>query len=216
MTWSLARPGIQMGLKAESQTELSTAGGVPPAVDAVLLDRVSAGDEAAFGEIADRHYAVVFRVAARVLADPAEAEDVTQEAFVRLWRDPGVVRNPAALRSWLIQVGRNLAIDRIRRTKPSTPDGLDDMPDGATAPDGALRHGQAAGVVAAAMSELPERQRTALQLTYFEGLGNQETAQVMQVSVEAVESLLSRARRTLRETLSPVWGDLIEELEQLK
>jgi RNA polymerase sigma-70 factor (ECF subfamily) len=67
-----------------------------------------------------------------------------------------------------------------------------------------------------AMSELPERQRTALQLTYFEGLGNQETGQVMQVSVEAVESLLSRARRTLRETLSPVWGDLIEELEQLK
>ena len=66
------------------------------------------------------------------------------------------------------------------------------------------------------MADLPERQRTALQLTYFEGLGNQETAQVMQVSVEAVESLLSRARRALREALSPVWGDLIEELEQLK
>ena len=110
MTWSLARPGIHMGLKAESQTDVATAGGALPAVDAVLLDRVSAGDETAFGQIADRHYAVVFRVASRVLGDPAEAEDVTQEAFVRLWRDPGVVRNPAALRSWLIQVGRNLAI----------------------------------------------------------------------------------------------------------
>jgi len=216
MTWSLARPGIDMGLKAESRTEHSTAGDNSPAVDAVLLEQVSAGDEAAFGEIAGRHYAVVFRVASRVLADAAEAEDVTQEAFVRLWRDPGVVRNPAALRSWLIQVARNLAIDRIRRARPSTPDGLDEMPDGATAPDGRLRHGQAADAVADAMAKLPERQRTALHLTYFEGLGNQQTAQIMQVSVEAVESLLSRARRTLRETLSPVWGDLIEELEQLK
>jgi RNA polymerase sigma-70 factor (ECF subfamily) len=216
MTWSLARPGIDMGLKAESRTEHSAAGDNSPAVDAVLLEQVSAGDEAAFGEIAGRHYAVVFRVASRVLADAAEAEDVTQEAFVRLVARSGRGQQPGSTSQLAHSGRRNLAIDRIRRTRPSTPDGLEEMPDGATAPDGRLRHGQAADAVADAMAKLPERQRTALHLTYFEGLGNQQTGQIMQISVEAVESLLSRARRTLRETLSPVWGDLIEELEQLK
>ena len=70
--------------------------------------------------------------------------------------------------------------------------------------------------MSAALAQLPERQRTALQLTYFEALGNQETASIMEVSVEAVESLLSRARRSLRTVLHPVWADLIDELEQLK
>jgi RNA polymerase sigma factor (sigma-70 family) len=70
----------------------------------------------------------VFRVAARVLSEAADAEDVTQETFVRLWRDPGAIDNPAALKGWLARVARNLAIDRIRRAKPSTADGLDELP----------------------------------------------------------------------------------------
>ncbi|MEE4235610.1 MAG: sigma-70 family RNA polymerase sigma factor [Anderseniella sp.] len=216
MTWSLARPLWDMAGYAETAGVQRAAGDISPAADAVLLARASEGDEQAFAGLVDRHYGFVFRVAARVLSEAADAEDVTQEAFVRLWRDPGAIDNPAALKGWLARMARNLAIDRIRRAKPSTADGLDEVPDGATAPDGPMRHAQAAGMVAAALAQLPERQRTALQLTYFEGFGNQQTAEVMQVSVEAVESLLSRARRTLREILSPAWGDLIEELDQLK
>lgn len=216
MTWSLARPWGNMAGYAETAGLAGAAGDVSPAADAVLLARASEGDEQAFSALVDRHYGLVFRVAARILSEPSDAEDVAQEAFVRLWRDPGVIDNPAALKGWLARVARNLAIDRIRRTRPSTGDGLDELADGATAPDGRLRHQQAALSVAEALDSLPERQRTALQLTYYEGLGNQETALVMQVSVEAVESLLSRARRSLRDTLAPVWGDLIEELDQLK
>ncbi len=216
MTWSLARPLWNMAGLAETAQAVAAAGDTSPAADAVLLARASNGDEQAFSAIVDRHYGLVFRVAARILAEPSDAEDVAQEAFVKLWRDPAVIDNPAALKGWLARVARNLAIDRIRRAKPASADGLDELPDAATGPDGRLRHAQAAELVAGAIAGLPERQRTALQLTYFEGLGNQETAEVMQVSVEAVESLLSRARRTLRETLAPVWGDLIDELDQLK
>ncbi len=216
MNWSLARPSWNMGTAADRQLDNAAAGDMSPVADAVLLGAAAAGDEAAFGQLVDRHYGLVFRVAGRVLANAADAEDVAQETFVRLWHDPGVVNNPAALKGWLAQVARNMAIDRIRRQKPSTGDGLDELADKATAPDGALRHVQAAGLVSEALAGLPERQRMALQLTYFEGLGNQETAQAMQVTVEAVESLLSRGRRSLRDTLSSVWGDLIEELEQLK
>ena len=216
MSWSLARPSWHMGTAADRQPDNAATGDLSPVADAVLLGAAAAGDEASFGQLVERHYGLVFRVASRVLANAADAEDVVQETFVRLWRDPGVINNPAALKGWLAQVARNMAIDRLRRLKPSTGDGFDDLADQATAPDGALRHSQAANLVSEALAALPERQRMALQLTYFEGLGNQETAQAMQVTVEAVESLLSRGRRSLRDTLSSVWGDLIEELEQLK
>jgi RNA polymerase sigma-70 factor (ECF subfamily) len=201
---------------SENTAATSTAGDASPAVDAVLLEGVVAGDETAFATLVDRHYSLVFRLSARVLGNAADAEDVTQEAFVKLWRSPPVLRNQAALKGWLVRVARNLAIDRLRRARNTSDSELELLVDTSTAPDGHLRHGQAADEVSAALAQLPERQRTALQLTYFEALGNQETASIMEVSVEAVESLLSRARRSLRTLLNPVWSDLIDELEQLK
>ncbi len=216
MNWQLARPAWGMAGSSEHTEDTSAAGGASPAVDAALLDRIVAGDETAFSALVDRHYSLVFRLSARVLGNAADAEDVTQEAFVKLWRNPPELRNQAALKGWLVRVARNLAIDRLRRARNTSDSELELLVDPSTAPDGHLRHGQAADEVSAALAQLPERQRTALQLTYFEALGNQETASIMDVSVEAVESLLSRARRSLRTMLNPVWADLIEELEQLK
>ncbi len=216
MNWQLARPAWGMAGTSEHTAATSTAGDASPAVDAALLDRIVAGDETAFAALVDRHYSLVFRLSARVLGNAADAEDVTQEAFVKLWRNPPELRNQAALKGWLVRVARNLAIDRLRRARNTSDSELELLVDTSTAPDGHLRHGQAADEVSAALAQLPERQRTALQLTYFEALGNQETASIMDVSVEAVESLLSRARRSLRTMLQPVWADLIEELEQLK
>ncbi|WP_108879506.1 sigma-70 family RNA polymerase sigma factor [Anderseniella sp. Alg231-50] len=216
MNWQVARPAWGMAGYSENTADSSTAGDASPAVDAVLLEGVVAGDESAFATLVDRHYSLVFRLSARVLGNAADAEDVTQEAFVKLWRDPPVLRNQAALKGWIVRVARNLAIDRLRRARNTSDSELELLVDPSTAPDGHLRHGQAADEVSAAMAQLPERQRTALQLTYFEALGNQETASIMEVSVEAVESLLSRARRSLRTLLNPVWTDLIDELEQLK
>lgn len=216
MNWQVVRPAWGMAGYSENTAATSTAGDASPAVDAVLLEGVVAGDETAFATLVDRHYSLVFRLSARVLGNAADAEDVTQEAFVKLWRDPPVLRNQAALKGWLVRVARNLAIDRLRRARNTSDSELELLVDTSTAPDGHLRHGQAADEVSAALAQLPERQRTALQLTYFEALGNQETASIMEVSVEAVESLLSRARRSLRTVLHPVWTDLIDELEQLK
>jgi len=216
MNWQLAPPAWGMAGYTEDTAVDPAAGDASPAVDAVLLDGVCAGDQAAFTALVDRHYSLVFRLSARVLGNAADAEDVTQEAFVKLWRSPPDLRNKAALKGWLARVARNLAIDRLRRTRNTSDSELELLVDPSTAPDGRLRHGQAAEEVSVALAQLPERQRTALQLTYFEALGNQETASIMDVSVEAVESLLSRARRSLRTTLSAVWTDLIDELEQLK
>lgn len=122
MTWSLARPLWNMAGYAETAGVQRAAGDISPAADAVLLVRASEGDEQAFSVLVDRHYGFVFRVAVRVLSEAADAEDVAQEAFVRLWRDPGTIDNPAALKGWLARVARNLAIDRIRRTKPTSAD----------------------------------------------------------------------------------------------
>ncbi|NNJ75943.1 MAG: sigma-70 family RNA polymerase sigma factor [Anderseniella sp.] len=216
MNWQTVRPAWGMAGYSENTAATSIAGDASPAVDAVLLEGVVAGNETAFATLVDRHYSLVFRLSARVLGNAADAEDVTQEAFVKLWRNPPVLRNQAALKSWLVRVARNLAIDRLRRARNTSDSELDLLVDTSTAPDGHLRHGQAADEVSAALAQLPERQRTALQLTYFEALGNQETASIMEISVEAVESLLSRARRSLRTLLNPVWADLIDELEQLK
>ncbi len=216
MNWQTVRPAWGMAGYSENTAATSTAGDASPAVDAVLLEGVVAGDETAFATLVDRHYSLVFRLSARVLGNAADAEDVTQEAFVKLWRNPPVLRNQAALKGWLVRVGRNLAIDRLRRARNTSDSDLELLVDTSTAPDGHLRHGQAADEVTAALAQLPERQRTAMQLTYFEALGNQETASIMEISVEAVESLLSRARRSLRTLLKPVWADLIDELEQLK
>mgnify|MGYP001819369577 FL=1 len=216
MNWQTVRPVWGMAGYRENTAATSTAGDASPAVDAVLLEGVVAGDEKAFATLVDRHYSLVFRLSARVLGNAADAEDVTQEAFVKLWRNPPVLRNQSALKGWIVRVARNLAIDRLRRVRNTSDSELELLVDTSTAPDGHLRHGQAADEVSAALAQLPERQRTALQLTYFEALGNQETASIMEVSVEAVESLLSRARRSLRTLLNPVWADLIDELEQLK
>ncbi len=216
MNWQIARPAWGMAGYSENTAVSPAAGDTSPAVDAVLLDGVAAGDETAFTALVDRHYSLVFRLSARVLGNAADAEDVTQEAFVKLWRNPPELRNKSALKGWLARVARNLAIDRLRRARNTSDSDLELLVDPSTAPDGHLRHGQAANEVSAALLQLPERQRTALQLTYFEALGNQETASVMDISVEAVESLLSRARKSLRTLLNPVWSDLIDELEQLK
>jgi RNA polymerase sigma-70 factor (ECF subfamily) len=216
MIASLAHPAWKMAGTVKTQTSTITAGLSGQAVDADLLEQVVAGDRTALADVVNRYHAIVFRVAVRVFGNAAEAEDIAQEVFLKLWRKPPDLRNKAALRPWLLQVARNLAIDRLRQVRNTSDDGLELIEDGASAPDGRLRHAEAVEQVTNALAGLPERQRTALQLTYYEGLSNIEAAEIMQASVEAVESLLSRARRSLRAGLEPVWTELIQELEQLK
>jgi RNA polymerase sigma-70 factor (ECF subfamily) len=142
-----------------------------------------------------------------MLGDPAEAEDVAQETFLRLHRKLASWEGGEdGLSSWLHRVAVNISIDRHRG--PARPASLDDIGEVAEPAglDGDLdrkRH------VDAALADLPARQRAALVLVHYQGFSGREAASALDISVEALESLLARARRTLRNNLAPQRADLL-------
>jgi RNA polymerase sigma-70 factor (ECF subfamily) len=136
---------------------------------------------------------------------------VAQEAFLRAWRHAGRWRpGEARFSTWLHRVAVNLCIDRRRRRREQTVDELPEVADPAPGPEGTALAAARRRRVEAAVAGLPERQRAAVLLTHFQGLGNIEAAEALGVSVEAVESLLSRARRQLRAALADEIGTLLE------
>ena len=148
--------------------------------------------------LVNRHMPVVWRVAFRMLRDRQEAEDVTQETFLRAWKMLPDWEDRAKFSTWACTVAINLCRDRLKKKKPVLMDELPEQTDLALRPDQALTQKQASERITALVETLPERQREALSLCAFEGLGNIEAAETMGVSVEALESLLARARRKLR------------------
>lgn len=169
--------------------------------DHALMARVADGDAAAFRMLVERHAGSLSGHAARMLRSPSEAEEVVQEAYIRLWKQAPRYRAEAKLRTWLYGVVHNLCIDRLRARRPQDAEAVDGLSveDRPSLEIGARERSlQVQREVAA----LPERQRAALSLVHFEELSNIDAASLMGVSVEAIESLLSRARRTLRERLA--------------
>lgn len=181
--------------------------------DAELLARFAAGDQDAARELTETLLPGVLRQAWRLLSDQAEAEDVAQEAMLRLWRQaPRWRAGEARVSTWLYRVTRNLCLDRLRRRKVVAP--VDELPEQADPAPGALERlarGEETRALARAITGLPDRQREALVLRHFEGLGNPEIAERMGCSVEAVESLLSRARRQLARQLASEDAELRDE-----
>ncbi len=182
--------------------------------DLSLLQQVRGGDQQAFGVLVGELYPSVYRAALRVLRHEQEAEEVAQDVFLKIWRDPPELRADANLKAWSARVATNGAIDRFRKKKPDISDDLPDQVDPAASADGAMQAGEAAGAVQEAIDHLPERQRLALVLTYYQGLPNKEAAELLDVSVDALESLLARARRALKATLSDHWQGLLEDFAQ--
>ena len=179
--------------------------------DDALLARVAKGDERACRLVVERHLGRVLALARRMLGNAAEAEDVAQDAFLALWRHAHRWRrDEAQLSTWLYKVASNRCLDRLRR-RPQV--GLDEAPEPVT--DGEAErevHRQdVAREIEAALMALPERQRLAVSLCHYQELGNIEAAEMMQVSVEAFESLLARGRRALRVRLADRVSELLGE-----
>jgi RNA polymerase sigma-70 factor, ECF subfamily len=182
--------------------------------DASLLAAAAAQDQQAFAEIMARYYQLIFRVAWRQCAGHVDAEDVAQETFMKLWRNPSQLRDAAALKGWLIRVATNLVMDRYRRKPMQELDDAADVADDATSAPLQLDNAKIAKQVDEAIAQLPERQKLALTLVHFEQMTNIAAAAAMELTVDAVESLLARARRGLKKHLEPNGRALLAALQE--
>lgn len=203
------RPGGGSSRSAELPPE--TGQGDP---DLPLLQRIAAGDGAACAALVDRHLGRTVALGWRMLGSQAEAEDVAQEVFLRAWQRAADWRaGSARFSTWLHRIAINLCLDRLRRRRELGLEAAGDPPAENAHPGTGLQRQAVAERVHAALAELPERQRLAVLLCHFQELGNAEAAEVMEIGVEALESLLARGRRKLRELLRADAGDLMGGLE---
>lgn len=171
--------------------------------DEDLVRRVGQGDPAAIQAMVARKLPRMLALAQRMLGDPVEAEDVAQDAMMRAWRQaPRWTPGKAKFDTWLHRVALNLCYDRLRRRREIPTDTLPERADESAAPDRGLLASDVGVRVDAALARLPERQREAIVLCHYQELTNIEAAALMAVSVDALESLLARGRRALRQALA--------------
>ncbi|MDO6728762.1 RNA polymerase sigma factor [Marinovum sp. 2_MG-2023] len=171
--------------------------------DEALLVLYANGDAAAARELTLRLTPRVFGQALRMLGDRAEAEDVTQDALLRLWKiAPDWRQGEAQVTTWLWRVVANLATDRLRKRRRVAPlEDAGEPADETASAEAQMQTASRRAALAGALAELPDRQRQAVELRHFEGLGNPEIAAILKISVDAVESLTARGRRALARAL---------------
>jgi len=174
-----------------------------PRTEDEWLTRAARGDRQACQILVERHLPGVFRFSRRMLRSEQDAEDVAQETFLRLWKTADRFEGRSALRTWLFRVAHNLCIDQLRRRREVALDESHDAPTSQPGPLRLIAQRERAESVRRAIEALPERQRAAITLVHHEGLPQSEAADVLGVSVDALESLLSRGRRALRKALLP-------------
>lgn len=182
--------------------------------DLPLLRRIAAGDRPACATLVNRHLSRIVALGWRMLGSRAEAEDVAQEVFLRVWQNAASWQEGRArFSTWLHRVAVNLCLDRLRRRREVGLEQAGDLPGDHPHPGRELQRRAVADRVQVALGQLPERQRAAIVLCHFQELGNAEAAAVMEIGVDALESLLARGRRKLRELLLDEAPDLMGELE---
>jgi len=203
-----------MGLESATQTghvraeRTAVASAAPGTLlhtdsDEDLFERVGRGDRNAVTAFIARKMPRLLSLGRRLLGDAAEAEDVAQETLVRTWKQAGAwVPGKARIDTWMHRVALNLCYDRLRRRRDTVNSDDVEIADGAISAHARIEQAQNTERLQAALNALPERQRIAITLCYYQELSNIEAAALMEVSVEALESLLARARRSLRAAMS--------------
>lgn len=181
--------------------------------DAELVLRAGAGDAVACTQLVDRYLSKLLALCGRMLGNAADAEDAAQEVFLKVWQSARSWRpRDARFSTWLYRVALNQCHDKLRRRRPQVAlDAAAEWPDQASDAASRLQRVAVSSAVTAALAQLSERQREALVLTYYLELGNVAAANVLGVSVDALESLLARGRQRLRQLLSARVDDLLGE-----
>lgn len=173
-----------------------------------LMELVAQGHRLAFEVLTQRHLSKTYAIAARMLGDKnKDAEDMAQEALIKLWTNAASWKPGKALfTTWFYRIVVNICMDALRRHRPSAP--LSDaIPDKGIAAETGMIHSEQTAHVQAAISALPHSQQLALTLCYYEEFTNQQAADIIGISVKALESLLVRAKRSLRISLKHLMED---------
>ncbi len=171
--------------------------------DSDLLPALRRGDQRTFKTLMQRRLETVHRLAYRLLGDEFEAEDVAQEAFLKLWKAaPDWQEGKAKLSTWLCRVATNACYDRLRKKRPSLPGEMLEPTDERPGALSLIETRQRWDALQTAMMSMPDKQRTALSLCYDQALPQREAALIMEMSEKAYESLLVRARKALKEKVS--------------
>jgi RNA polymerase sigma-70 factor (ECF subfamily) len=170
--------------------------------DEQLLERTAAGDQRAFRPLIARHMGRAIRLAQAIIGNASDADDIAQDAFLRVWRqagsfDPDIAR----FTTWLHRIVVNLAIDRTRRTRTEPIELAEDVPSDEPGALVVLIAAEERDVVRSALGKIPERQRAAIALFHLEGSSVREAASAMSMSEKAFESLLTRARQALKQSV---------------
>jgi RNA polymerase sigma-70 factor (ECF subfamily) len=199
---------------SDESVSLSDASEESAARDLELMLRVKTGDLAAFEELIETHQHRVVGTVAKMLGDDAEAEDVAQQVFIRVWRSAARYEPTAKFTTWLFTITRNLVFNELRRRKRHATSSLDEPREneddsprhqiadlGVKVPDVSMLDEEMMNAIHRAIEELPEAQRMAIVLRRYEETPYEEIAQILDLSVPAVKSLLFRARTELREKL---------------
>jgi RNA polymerase sigma-70 factor (ECF subfamily) len=167
-----------------------------------LIKQSVAGDESAYQLLLEKHLPSLSNYVMRMMANTAEADDIIQETFIRLWTR-GNKFNPetAKLTTWLHNIAHNLCIDHFRKNSRLVDDSVEQPIAVAPGPGEDLAQQGLAENIQQAMMSLPERQRSAIIMCHYQGLSNKDAAVVLNVSVDALESLMARGRKKLRTLL---------------
>src|SRR5216110_444138 len=191
---------------------LKVAGASEDAEDVRLMELVSGGDTSAFENLVERHQSLVTGTVARMLGSNSDVEDIAQQVFIRVWKSARRYVPRAKFTTWLLKITRNLVFNELRRSKrrghvplQSEPGGEDHPPlkdETNPAPDASLLESELQQTIEEAIMQLPESQRMALVLRRYEQLSYEQIAEVLDLSVPAVKSVLFRARTELRSRLS--------------
>ncbi len=166
------------------------------------MQQVAHGDHGAFACLVRRHQTMVWRLACRFLGDPHDAEDLTQETFIRVLQAASRYRPMAAFPAYLARIVCRLCLDVRRRKRPLLLPELPDFEDPAPTPDESLMKHERATAVQSALADLPPNQRLVMILRYYNDYSYREIAAAMDISEKAAERLLSRGRARLAERLA--------------